>query len=160
MKNNSYKHYNSYKHCKNKDLVKLIKLWNSFAKKKAEENQFVVIEYCYNQVISRTNPVLTEDMIFEAVENYKKALSLRNSQAPHHLLANFLSKYLDTYLEGYFDIEHFDRAKYAEKEKVLQCKHTEIINFKRIRCPEFGLPTGKDGYGQEYYVCEKHRKKV
>jgi uncharacterized protein YdaU (DUF1376 family) len=61
---------------------------------------------------------LHENIILEAIENYKKALSLPDSQTYKHTLYNWLFKgHVRKYTSWAFDIEHHDASKFKKGNK-------------------------------------------
>lgn len=56
-------------------------------------------------------------MILEAIENYRQALSLSDSQTYKHKLHPWLMEHIRKYVSYNFDIEHHHKSNFDKKGK-------------------------------------------
>ncbi|MBU8870644.1 MAG: YdaU family protein [Gemmatimonadales bacterium] len=94
----------------------LIAKWDSFAAKKSN-GSVLAVQSELSRVLMQTDPVIPFSDVLAAMDNYRTALALPDSQAPQHQCANWLSKHLKKYLLGYFDVDHYDAARYGPPKK-------------------------------------------
>ncbi len=102
-------------------LQKIVSQWNKFAKQKANPDD-IAIEHAYTQARARWG----DEVIPEAIDNYRQALLLPNSQAWDKPLGAFL-KDLEKYLPGIFNLNNFDKSNF-EKDK----KESAIERAKKL----------------------------
>ena len=100
----------------NKASKALVKLWNSFAANKVKSAvEILAIERNYAE-LSLGERQLTKDQIVGAVENYRAALRLPNTQAYPFTLGQFLIwDKIRTYLPGNFNLANYDKSRFAGK---------------------------------------------
>lgn len=111
------------------DIVKeLIGEWNKFAKNKAKESECFALERELSTVFGQM-PELGKDEILSAVKNYKKALSIPNTQAHPHTLLQWLRRgHYKNYLPGYFNIDNYDKTKFQKGER--EKSGAELLGLK------------------------------
>ena len=108
-------------------LSKIVSQWNQFAKQKANQDD-IAIEYSYVQAKAKWG----DDVLPQAIENYRQALLLPNSQAWEKPLGAFL-KDLEKYLPGIFNLNNFDKTNF-EKNK----KESAVERAKRLEAKNAG----------------------
>ena len=108
-------------------LSKIVSQWNQFAKQKANPDD-IAIEYSYAQAKAKWG----DDVLPQAIENYRQALLLPNSQAWEKPLGAFL-KDLEKYLPGIFNLNNFDKTNF-EKNK----KESAVERAKRLEAKNAG----------------------
>jgi uncharacterized protein YdaU (DUF1376 family) len=100
---------------------------------------------------------LHEGMILEAVENYKKALKLPNSQTYKHTLYNWLFKgHVRKYVSYAFDIDHHDGSKFTKDENEGK---TRLFPISGRMCGKrgCGMPAVYKEAGEfDHYYCGEH----
>jgi hypothetical protein len=98
----------------------IIALWNRYScitKKVTTGAEELAVERGVSELAHRTDNPIHNGEILEAAENYASALKLPQSKAPQHRLYNFLTKHIEKYRPGIFDIDHFDGSKWGDTEK-------------------------------------------
>jgi len=104
------------------DSTELISVWNAAAKHKVKESLALAVEY----EISRLDPPVDDRDLLTAVENYRAALALNDSQAYHHTLLQWLRRnHYRNYLPGYFNIENYKKTNFTGRK---QGTAAELLN--------------------------------
>lgn len=63
-------------------------------------------------------PPITHDEIVGAVENYRLALAVPNTQAHEHTLGSFLRpSIIERYLSGNFNLANYDKTKFQGRQR-------------------------------------------
>lgn len=111
------------------DVEKIIKEWNRVAEKKFSGSVWLLeteIEYIDHRI--------TEDMMIEAIQNYKTARDLRVTQAWPWNLFHFIRRGYKNYLPGVFDIDHFNGRKFGKKPPPLTPKQQkELLKKEELK---------------------------
>ena len=107
------------------DVNKIIKEWNKVADKKFDNRQDWLLDIELQNMDRR----ITEDMMIEAIHNFKTARDLRVTQAWSWNLFHFIRRGYKNYLPGVFDIDHFNGRKFGKKPPPLT--HEQQIELSK-----------------------------
>lgn len=96
---------------------KLIDTWNDFAPRKVSAVEQMAVDREYVPLVTGIPPNrFSPDELLGAVQNYRAALAMPNSQAGKHTLAGFLQRGLfRKFIPGVYNPDHFDGSRYTKK---------------------------------------------
>jgi uncharacterized protein YdaU (DUF1376 family) len=83
--------------------------WNSFAPNGYEIHDVATRHYHQLCSVIEGGEFSVQDLL-ETIDNYKQALSLKNSRTVPHQFGYFLTKKIDNFKPGTFDVKRFDKS--------------------------------------------------
>lgn len=90
------------------ELKTLVETWNTFAKQKANDED-IGIEYAYAQAVARWGC----EAVLGAIENYRQALLLPQSQAWDRPLGRLFLD-IEKFIPGIFNLKNFDKTNFKD----------------------------------------------
>ena len=85
-------------------------------KKQFAPADILAIERAISILAGDSQEPIHEGMILEAIENYRQALSLPDSQTYKHKLHNWLMEHVRKYVSYSFDIDHHRKSNFEQKK--------------------------------------------
>jgi hypothetical protein len=136
--------------------AEVFQVWNAFAKKPAREADMLRVERAYSGLrLGPPEQSATHAEILAALENYRDACNLPNSQAWPHPLPIFLTwEKIQKFLPSFYNQDNFDASKFGRgAEPAHEC-------YRRggQGCLNPGVHKHTDDTGADYWVCEMHEQ--